>query len=47
VLGLMLRDRLDALGVDAEIRYPGDGLRGEASLQEMILRAITPSLVTQ
>ena len=47
VLGLMLREKIDALGGKVELRYPGDGLPGEASLQEALIRAIQPSSVTQ
>lgn len=40
VLGLMLRDTLAPLGVKCELRYQNDGLPGEASIQDALMRAL-------
>lgn len=42
VLGLMLKARLDALGVPCELRHPFDG-RESATLTELLLRSFAPS----
>lgn len=41
VLGLMLQERLESLGVSCVVRYPGDGLPGESSLQQPLIRSLT------
>ncbi len=40
VLGLMLQATLQPLGIKCELRYENDGLPGEPSLQEALLRAL-------
>lgn len=42
VLGLMLRDRLDGLGVPCEVRHPFDG-RPPVTLTELLLQSFSPS----
>lgn len=41
VLGLMLQERLESLGVSCVVRYPGDGLPGESSLQQTLIQSLT------
>jgi hypothetical protein len=42
VLGLMLKDRLDALGVPCEVRHPFDG-KPPVTLTELLLQSFNPS----
>lgn len=41
VLGLMLKERLDALGVACEARYPGDGRAGDADLTRELIATLS------
>jgi len=43
VLGLMLRDTLQPLGVKCELRYQDDGLPGEPTIQEALMRFLRPA----
>jgi len=42
LLGLMLKERLDALGVPCEVRHPFDG-KPPVTLTELLLQSFTPS----
>ena len=42
VLGLILKEKMQALHVPCEVRYPDDGIPGEPSIQEALRKALIP-----